>query len=156
MMKTIENYELPPLKIVGPSCHRVDTKPLDYQPLGLEERRLLLTAFGSGARLDYPTVQIELSNGKVIEVYDIPDADREKVFRQLYVFDSYPDLNEVRLDIHSNKLFYIRDFLVTREGEGNFLVSPYYPESGGTVLDWVEPEDEENGVHISCLRKPKG
>ncbi len=154
-MKKIENYELPKLKIVGPSCRRVDTKPLDNQELGLEERKLMLSAFGESERLDYPTLLVELANGKVIEVYDIPEKDREKVFRQLYLFDSDVSLDDVRLDIHANKLFYVRDFLVTREGDGNFLVSPYYPESGGTLLDWVAPDDDECGIHVNCIRIPK-
>ena len=153
-MKKIDDYELPPLKIVGPSCYRVDTKPLDYQPLGLEERKMLMSAFGKEERLDYPTVLVEMSNGKVIEVYDIPESDREKVFRKLYAFEFPPGLDEIRLDIHSCKMFYIRDFLVTREGSGNFLVSPYYPESGGTVLDWIDPNDSENDIHISRFRRP--
>ncbi len=154
-MKTIDDYELPPLKIVGPSCYRVDTKPLDYQSLGLEERRMILTACGSMARLEYPTILVELSNGKVIEIYDIPEADKEKIFRQLYVFENLPSLDEIRLDIHSCKEFYIRDFLVTREGEGNFLVSPYYPESGGTVLDWIDSTNKDNGVHVCRFRRPQ-
>jgi hypothetical protein len=28
---------------------------------------------------------------------------------------------------------------VLREDGYNFLVSPYYADSGGTVLDWVSP-----------------
>lgn len=155
-MKVIDDYELPKLKIVGPSCHRVDTKPLDYQELGLEERKMMISAFGASERLDYPTMLVELSNGKVIEVYDIPETDREKVLRMLYLFDAPIGLDDIRLDIHANKLFYVRDFLVTREGNGNFLVSPYYPEAGGTVLDWIEPDDDESDVHVNCIRMPKG
>jgi hypothetical protein len=40
-------------------------------------------------------------------------------------------------DIHSGKRFMLKDFIVVREGDGNFLVSPYYAEAGGTVLDWM-------------------
>ena len=39
-------------------------------------------------------------------------------------------------DIHAEKEFRVRDFLVAREGEMNVLASPYYPEAGGTVIDW--------------------
>ena len=116
---------------------------------------MILTACGSMARLEYPTILVELSNGKVIEIYDIPEADKEKIFRQLYVFENLPSLDEIRLDIHSCKEFYIRDFLVTREGEGNFLVSPYYPESGGTVLDWIDSTNKDNGVHVCRFRRPQ-
>ena len=114
---------------------------------------MILTAWGAEERLEYPTMLVELSNGKVIEVYDIPEEDKEKVFRHLYVFDDTPHLDEIRLDIHSEKKFYVRDFLVTREGEGNFLVSPYYPESGGTVLDWIDPYEKDDVFHIRRIRK---
>ena len=31
-----------------------------------------------------------------------------------------------------------------KPGSGNFLVTPFYAEKGGTVLDWVEPTLEES------------
>jgi hypothetical protein len=39
----------------------------------------------------------------------------------------------------------VRDFRVTWENGQNWLVSPYYPNSGGTVIDWVPPDDEDDG-----------
>jgi hypothetical protein len=48
-----------------------------------------------------------------------------------------PSLDEERYDLHADKTFRIKDFCVTREGGMNFLVSPYYFESGGTVIDWM-------------------
>ena len=44
------------------------------------------------------------------------------------------------IDIHEDKTFKVRDFRVTREDGMNLLVSPYYPNSGGTVIDWVREE----------------
>jgi hypothetical protein len=41
-------------------------------------------------------------------------------------------------DIHADKYFVVREFRVTWEHGMNWLVSPYYPECGGTVIDWVE------------------
>jgi hypothetical protein len=40
-------------------------------------------------------------------------------------------------DLHSGKKFLVKDFRVTWEYGMNYLVSPYYPESGGSVIDWV-------------------
>lgn len=34
---------------------------------------------------------------------------------------------------------------MTREGNGNFLVTPYYAEAGGTVHDWITPQEDEDG-----------
>ncbi len=39
-------------------------------------------------------------------------------------------------DIHAEKQFRVREFLVAREGGMNVLASPYYLEAGGTVIDW--------------------
>lgn len=39
-------------------------------------------------------------------------------------------------DIHAEKNFRVREFMVTREGRMNVLASPFYLESGGTVIDW--------------------
>ena len=33
--------------------------------------------------------------------------------------------------------------MVTREGDMNVLVTPYYAEAGGTVLDWIECLDDK-------------
>lgn len=37
------------------------------------------------------------------------------------------------------------EFKVVREGGRNYLVSPYYYESGGTMIDWMPADfgDEE-------------
>ena len=40
--------------------------------------------------------------------------------------------------MHADKTFVVRDFRVTWEHGMNYLVSPYYAESGGTVIDWVD------------------
>ena len=111
--------------------------------LGLQERGLLMALFGPQPRLPYPTEPLKMANGRVVEKYIIPEADKADVLKQLFPFLEPPALDAVRIDIHTDKKFRIRDFLVTREGEGNFLVSPYYAEAGGTVLDWVECADGE-------------
>ncbi|MGB9005245.1 MAG: hypothetical protein WCB96_05940 [Candidatus Aminicenantales bacterium] len=47
-------------------------------------------------------------------------------------------------DIHAEKTFRVREFMVTREGRMNVLASPYYLESGGTVIDWIPTGSEKN------------
>ncbi len=79
-------------------------------------------------------------DGIEIEEYIIPAKVKDEVLNQLYPFDPVPSLDDEQLDLHSGKTFKVRDFRVTREGGHNFLVSPYYEEGGGTVIDWVPPE----------------
>jgi len=91
------------------------------------------------ARLPFSTKPLVI-NGVEIEEYVIPDDKKAEVLKELYIFDPVPALDEERFDLHSGKKFVIRDFRVTREEGQNFLVSPYYEEGGGTVIDWMPAE----------------
>ncbi|MBQ7178459.1 MAG: hypothetical protein IJS08_13675 [Victivallales bacterium] len=123
----------------------------DYNPtnsLGAPERRMLMSISGPQDRLEYPTETLKMANGCEVERYVIPDEDKEKVLEAVYPFFNVPGLDEERLDVHTGKTFKIRDYIVTREGNCNFLVSPYYAEAGGTVLDWVILEINEDCRNI--------
>ena len=90
-------------------------------------------------RLPYPTRPLKVQGG-VVEEYIIPDDRKAEVLRQLYIFSPVPSLDEELYDLHEDKKFRVRDFRVTWEGGQNFLVSPYYPSSGGSVIDWMPLE----------------
>jgi hypothetical protein len=87
----------------------------------------------------FPTRALQVHGG-IVEEYIIPDESKETVLDQLYIFDPVPSLDEELYDLHEGKRFRVRDFRVTWENGHNFLVSPYYPSSGGTVVDWVSLE----------------
>lgn len=91
-------------------------------------------------KLPYQTRPLFFSNGASVEEFIIPDEDRELVLEQLYPFSPIPKLTDVVYDLHADKTFVVRDFRVTWEHGMNYLVSPYYPESGGTVIDWVDED----------------
>ena len=121
----------------------------DYNPansLGAPERRMLMSITGPQERLEYPTEILKMSNGCEVEKYIIPEEDKQKVLDMLYPFAGQPSLDDELLDIHTDKNFKVRDYIVTREGDGNFLVSPYYAEKGGTVLDWIRLKDVDNNI----------
>ncbi|RJP78383.1 MAG: hypothetical protein C4524_06625 [Candidatus Zixiibacteriota bacterium] len=88
------------------------------------------------SRLPFPTRQIVM-NGELVEEYLIPDHHKAAVLRDIYLGEPVPRLDEERFDLHSGKKFVVRDFRVTRENGRNWLVSPYYEEGGGTVIDWM-------------------
>jgi hypothetical protein len=94
------------------------------------------------SRLPFPTKPC-IINGIEVEEYIIPEEKKGIVLKVLYPFFPLPSMDEERYDLHSGKKFKIREFRVTREGTQNCLVSPYYEEGGGTVIDWVPP-DEDN------------
>ncbi len=85
--------------------------------------------------LPYPLRTVQSGRGP-IQVYEIPEADKAAVLEKVYIFRPIPDLDDVMEDIECEKTFKVREFLVTREGPMNVLGSPYYLESGGTVIDW--------------------
>ena len=117
--------------------------------LGLTEREMMMQISGPQEPLDYPTETLEMANGCKVERYIIPDEDRQKVLDALYPFFPTPSLDADMLDIHTQRRFKVRDYIVTREGDGNFLVTPYYAEAGGTVLDWITPQHRnENGMFM--------
>ena len=102
-------------------------------------------------KLPFPTRPLEVGDD-VVEEYIIPDDKKQQVLEELYLFDPVPSLGEERFDLHEGKTFIVRDFRVTWERGRNWLVSPYYPSSGGTVIDWLpadavdadECEDEDD------------
>ena len=114
--------------------------------LGLQERVIMMELNGPQERLDYPTEKLRMATGCEVERYIIPEEDKQKVLDMLYPFAGQPSLDDELLDIHTDKNFKVRDYIVTREGDGNFLVSPYYAEKGGTVLDWIRLKDVDNNI----------
>ena len=90
--------------------------------------------------LPYPTDKLVDARGACYESYQIPMQDKANILREYYPFTPVPKMDEVLLDIHENKTFTVKDFLIIREKGRNYLVSPYYPNSYGTVLDWVSPD----------------
>ena len=101
-------------------------------------------------KLPFPTKPLRIGDD-VVEEYVIPDDRKEEVLQQLYLFDPVPSLDEEVFDLHEGKTFIVREFRVTWENGQNWLVSPYYPSSGGTVIDWMpadwaDEEDEEDEI----------
>jgi hypothetical protein len=102
--------------------------------------------FNADAKLPFPTRPLKVHDA-VVEEYIIPEDKKAEVLEQLYLFDPVPDLDDELYDIHEDKTFIVREFRVTWEDGHNWLVSPYYPLSGGTVIDWMPvefPEDDED------------
>ena len=104
------------------------------------EKEILCMIVSPAPRLPFPLVDMHLANGETEKEYLIPDDQKQAIFDELFPFEPRPDLDDVMLDIHENKTFVVRDFRVLRWKERNLLVSPFYPQSGGMVVDWVEED----------------
>lgn len=81
---------------------------------------------------------------------DIPGNAAAKVLADLYPFDGgAPSIDDTLFDLHECKEFKVRDFLVIRWCGGNLLASPYFPQSGGMLVDWIDPaKAEANGTIV--------
>lgn len=86
--------------------------------------------------IPFPLRTVQTTLGPV-EVYEIPEDHKGAVLEKLYPGHSIPRLETMMEDIHAEKTFRVKEFMVTREGGMNVLASPYYLESGGTVIDWI-------------------
>jgi hypothetical protein len=93
-------------------------------------------------RLPFPTKPLVI-DGVELEEYVIPEDRKAEVLRQLYLFRPIPSLEDEFFDLHSVRRFKVKQFRVTRENGFNWLVSPYYEDGGGTVIDWVPPEEDD-------------
>ena len=96
----------------------------------------------SEEKLPFP-LRVEETGSGPVEVYDIPDGQKAAVLKKLYPFRPIPSMDDVMEDIHAERTFRVGDFIVTREAGMNVLASPYYLESGGSVIDWQPVEDGE-------------
>jgi len=102
-------------------------------------------------KLQFPTKPLTLVSGKTVDEYIIPYENKQQVLNSMYPFEGVPHLTDMRIDIHCGKHFLVGEFRVTRERNINYLVSPYYPESSGTVIDWAGEWFPEQKV----TRKPR-
>jgi hypothetical protein len=104
----------------------------------MKNKRTSASASQEQPRLPYPTVPRKHPGNPAIksEEYIIPPSDKGKVLKEMYPFVGVPKLSAKLLDIEENKRFVVKDFKVVRELGRNWLASPYYYSSGGTVIDW--------------------
>jgi hypothetical protein len=88
----------------------------------------------------------------MIEEYIIPDGEKARVLDSLYPFDPVPTLTEMMVDLHEEKPFRVGDFRVIRGAAMDMLVSPYFFNSGGTVIDWMPRDFKPGGVLSRRIR----
>lgn len=108
--------------------------------LSEQEKSLLCMIQDEADVLPYNLVEKITSIGTMEYVYDIPENDKEMIFRDVFPFENFPKMDSILFDIHERKSFIFKDSLVIRWKNRNMLVTPYYLSSGGTVLDMVEDE----------------
>lgn len=119
--------------------------------LGKYERDMITQIMGLMPKLEFTTHRRRKSDGVMVDVYDIPDSKKAEILEELYPFALSPRLDDTIFDLHEGRSFKVSDFMVVREDNSNFAVSPYYLHSGGTILDWL-PLESEMAVHECKLK----
>ncbi len=123
--------------------------------MSLQEKAICLAIIGRKPELPYPLKDVECADSTVQRIYEIPDADKAKVLADLYPLSGAPSIDDTLYDIHERKEFKVRDFLVIRWGESNLLASPYFPRTGGMLVDWLKPEQVNSREDIYDIKEVK-
>lgn len=112
------------------------------------EKELLTMILPEEAPLPYPLHPLKMAYGPDSLEYEIPLEKKAEVLKALYPFVSCPEMTEERFDIHEQKNFFVKDFRVIRERNRNMLVSPYFPTSGGMLIDWAPAEQDDSAQSL--------
>lgn len=86
--------------------------------------------------LPYPLQRLDLGD-VVVEEYVIPDEARELLLSQLYFFTPVPKLWQWKRDLHTDRVFQVKEYRVLRHSGRNWLFGPFVEDHGGTVIDWI-------------------
>ena len=84
-------------------------------------------------------------SGEELEELLVPATVKETVFDILYPFKPIPLQSEMMADVNTGNRFMVSEFRVFIHNGKPLLTTPWYPEDGGTVLDWVPAEIAANG-----------
>ena len=112
------------------------------------EKNILRNIVPESEPLPYPIKPLAMSIGPDAQEYIIPKKDKEKVLNALYPFTPTPKIDGILYCLHESKNFKVRDFKVIREDNRNYLVSPYYANSGGMIIDWISEEQSNSDVAV--------
>ena len=112
--------------------------------LGKYERDTITQIMGLLQKLEFATHRRRKSDGVMVDVYDIPSDRKAELLDELYPFAPAPSMDDTLFDLHEGRSFKVSDFIVVREDNSNFAVSPYYLHSGGTILDWIPMDRMES------------
>jgi hypothetical protein len=109
------------------------------------------------AKLPFPTKKVQ-SGRQILDEYIIPDDKKLEVLQALYISDPLPALETEFFDLHEGKKFFARDYRVIWDQGRNWLMSPYYLSSGGSVIDWMpadfgesDGDEDDEGIDIDDL-----
>ena len=78
------------------------------------EKQMLCIIVKESEPLPYPLKPLKMASGPDEQVYDIPEDAKAKVFEEVWPFHGCPALDELRFDLHEQKVFKFREAQVIR------------------------------------------
>lgn len=159
MPRKKENVETVPYFVLARKkkgeCPSVKERLQKERPkeMSIPEKEILCMMLPECPELPYPLQDLPMAYGPAAREYVIPDDKRAEVLQAVCPFALCPDLEEEMYDIHEDKCFMVRDFRVIRERGRNMLVSPYYPISGGMIVDWVPKAHAKDNFYTEEAKK---
>lgn len=121
-----------------------------------KEKSIIREYMDAQPPLPFPARQVETCDGGAVFMYEIPESEIGAVLEQLYFLEPVPGMDDMILDVHENKRFRFREARVVREDGYNFIVSPFYPVSGGTILDFAGEDDLVDEGKVLVMRGVRG
>lgn len=107
--------------------------------MSLPEKQLLSLIVKPAPPLSYPVRKMALPDGSYEVEYVVPGKDKGRILDELNPMKTHLTPNCTRFCLHQQKTFRLARCRVIRYNGRNLLVSPWYDQTGGTLLDWVAP-----------------
>jgi len=137
-------HELVSERFVAEDGEEIRTPSAEHEgEMSLPEKRILCIVTKPSEPLAYPVRKTPMPDGTYEVEYVIPQEDKQRVLDELNRFERKLKAGDEAYCIHEEKTFRLDQCRVIRWNGRNFLVSPWYDKSGGTILDWQDPEDAE-------------
>lgn len=125
------------------------------QEMSLPEKQLLSLIVNPTPPLSYPVKKMALPGGSYEVEYVVPNKDKDALIKELNPLKNRLSANSTRFCLHQQKTFKLRKCRVIRYNGRNLLVSPWYDQTGGTLLDWVAPYRASKDESTPCKEPGK-
>lgn len=133
----------------------------NQEVMSAREKEIIRTIIPESPPLAYPTQHIKMAIGPDAVEFVIPEKDKVHILRELFPFTCLPEMDDELYDLHAGMTFRAGDFKVIREDNRNYLVSPFYSQTGGMVIDWISEQMRTSAFPVFTFnqdktRSPKG
>lgn len=108
--------------------------------MSLMEKKVCTFLYETSPVLKYKISSHKGSDGCSYMFYEIPALTGEDI-KATWPFANEVSPETVFYDLHSEKWFTLKDAKILRYAKRNILVSPFFLDSGGMVVDSMESEN---------------